>query len=117
MGPRGYPLKPVSWTEPSALPLWLENVLFPAGAILLGVGILLVVAGGMPLGKRWGSQAMPALLQFWGATVFVEGVLCLAAAIELPWFVVIIIAALALVTVPWVAWRRTSQIRMLDRQA
>lgn len=101
-------------TEPSSLPYWLENLLFPAGAVLLAVGFLLVVAGGIPL-KPWRSPSTATLLQFWGATVFVEGLLCLAAVIELPWLIVGIIAVLALVAVPRAAWRRTRRLRI--RQA
>jgi hypothetical protein len=101
-------------TELSSLPIWLENLLFPAGAVLLVLGVFLVVVGGIPL-KRWWSPTMATLLQFWGATVFVEGLLCLAAVIELPWFIVGIIAVLALVAVPWAAWRHTRQLRI--RQA
>ena len=97
-------------TEPSSLPYWLENLLWPAGAVLMLVGVLLVVVGGLPL-KRWWSPTMATLLQFWGATLFVEGLLGIAAAVEWPWIVVAIIAALALVAVPWAAWRRTRQLR------
>jgi hypothetical protein len=73
--------------------------------------MLLVVAGGLPLGKRWRSVAIPALLQFWGATLFLEGLLSMGAIIELPWLAVGVIALLAVVVVPWAAWRRTRQLR------
>jgi hypothetical protein len=98
-------------TEPASLPYWLENLLFSTGAVLLLVGVLLVVVGGMPLGKRWWSPTTATIIQFWGATVFVEGLLCIAAVVEWPWIVVAIIAVLAIVAVPWAAWRRTLQLR------
>jgi hypothetical protein len=79
--------------------------------LFLIAGVLLVVAGGLPLGKWWRSRAIPPLLQFWGATLFLEGLLTMMAIIELPWLAVGVVALLAIVVVPWAAWRRTRQLR------
>lgn len=112
--PEGHPKRESAeedLTEPANLPNWLEGLLVRIGVVFLIAGVLLVVAGGLPLGRRWRSVAIPALLQFWGATLFLEGLLIMMTLIELPWLAVAVIALLAAVVVPWAAWRRTRQLR------
>lgn len=46
----------------------------PLGVVLVLAGLLIAFAGGLPLGDRWRSPALPKQLQLIGAGVFLVGV-------------------------------------------
>ena len=87
--------------------LWL------AGLQVLA-GILMIAAGGLPLRGAWQRSVWPRLLRFWGATLFVEGILqylfCVFAN-DGNWSPASFLGTLVFLAVPFEAFRRTRTIK------
>lgn len=78
------------------------DLLVPVGIWTIVAGLLTAFAGGLPLGSRWPSPAVPKRLQAIGAGIFVEGV-ALASFPSLEATGRIVLGVLAMTT-PLVLW-------------
>lgn len=91
------------------IPYWLEGLLFALGLTSGALGLTFVFIGGIPT-RDAARHRRRQVLQFWGATLVLEGILAFMYTFDGSLLYHVIVGAIAVVAVPWAAVRRTRQL-------